>query len=262
MDCRAKTTIRSGTVMMYSKLPIQTWFYCMYLMSSTVKPISAKDMQERLGLKRYEPAWYMMQKIRIAMGLANSKVKLDGVVEFDDGFFRVHKKDRDPDHELFNSGRGNQRTQPVLVAVETVNRKKKKTRKDLKKNQRAGRLRMLHLPDFKGKTYSKLAKRLLSHYAIVRTDGNASYNAIKPYIAEHIIEKFESEDPVNAMPWVHIAISNAKRTLLGIYHMVTDIWFQNYLDEFTFKFNQRYNRKAAVYKLFRAVAINRLQVSG
>ena len=55
MDCRAKTTIRSGTIMMHSKLPIHTWYTCMFLMTSTPKAVSAKDMQQRLGLKRYEP---------------------------------------------------------------------------------------------------------------------------------------------------------------------------------------------------------------
>jgi ribosomal protein L33 len=92
MDCRAKTTIRSGTIMMHSKLPLHTWYYCMFLMMTTTKAVSAKDMQQRLGMKRYEPVWYMMQKIRLAMGKAIESVKLDGTVEFDDGFFALRRK--------------------------------------------------------------------------------------------------------------------------------------------------------------------------
>jgi ribosomal protein L33 len=105
MDCRAKTTIRSGTIMMHSKLPLHTWYYCMFLMMTTTKAVSAKDMQQRLGMKRYEPVWYMMQKIRLAMGKANESVKLDGTVEFDDGFFRAEKKEKDLYQQLFNRGR-------------------------------------------------------------------------------------------------------------------------------------------------------------
>lgn len=262
MDCRTKTTIRSGTVMMHSKLPIQTWFYCMYLMSSTVKPISAKDMQERLGIKRYEPVWYMMQKIRIGMSKVNNHVKLEGTVEFDDGFFRANKLEKDPDQQLFNSGRGNERRQPVLVAVESVKRRKKKTRKDLKQNTRAGFIRMKHLPDYEGKTYSKLAQKLLNKSAVVISDANPSYNGIKDHVANHMATKFAPKESIHAMPWVHIAISNAKRTFLGIYHLISDTWLQTYIDEFCYKFNQRYNRDAAVYKLFRAVSTNRLHESG
>jgi hypothetical protein len=165
MDCRAKTTIRSGTIMMHSKLPLHTWYYCMFLMMTTTKAVSAKDMQQRLGMKRYEPVWYMMQKIRLAMGKANESVKLDGTVEFDDGFFRAEKKEKDLYQQLFNRGRGSERTQPVLVAVQRVTRSKSKKRNDMEENTRAGRLRMEHLPDFSGMTYGVLAKRLLTKQA-------------------------------------------------------------------------------------------------
>lgn len=40
--------------------------------------------------------------------------------------------------------------------------------------------------------------------------------------------------------WVRIAISNAKRNLLGIYHMVMLKYLQNYLDEFCYKLNRRF----------------------
>ncbi|HIP36061.1 MAG TPA: IS1595 family transposase, partial [Crocinitomix sp.] len=42
--------------------------------------------------------------------------------------------------------------------------------------------------------------------------------------------------------WVHIAISNAKRTLLGIYHKIKGKYLQLYLDEFCYKLNRRYFR--------------------
>jgi hypothetical protein len=95
MDCKAKTTIRSGTIMMHSKLPVHIWYHCMFIMATTTKAVSAKDMQQRLGMKRYEPVWYMMQKIRNAMGQVNAEVKLTGIVEFDDGYFTAHKKVKD-----------------------------------------------------------------------------------------------------------------------------------------------------------------------
>jgi hypothetical protein len=172
MDCKAKTTIRSGTIMMHSKLPVHIWYHCMFIMATTTKAVSAKDMQQRLGMKRYEPVWYMMQKIRNAMGQVNAEVKLTGIVEFDDGYFTAHKKVKDEHGHLFKSGRGSVRKQPVLVAVETIERAQSKKRKDMGKSTRAGFLRMQQLPDLTGKTYSKQAKRLLSRNAIVLTDAN------------------------------------------------------------------------------------------
>ena len=39
---------------------------------------------------------------------------------------------------------------------------------------------------------------------------------------------------------VHIAISNAKRNLLGNYHKIKGKYLQLYLDEFVYKLNRRY----------------------
>ncbi len=41
------------------------------------------------------------------------------------------------------------------------------------------------------------------------------------------------------LPWVHIAISNAKRLLLDIHHDIEPQYLQNYLNEFCYKFNRR-----------------------
>ncbi|MFT6210632.1 MAG: hypothetical protein ACJATE_001253 [Bacteroidia bacterium] len=40
----------------------------MALMSMIKKAISAHEMRRQLGMKRYEPVWAMMHKIRAAMG--------------------------------------------------------------------------------------------------------------------------------------------------------------------------------------------------
>jgi hypothetical protein len=53
LDRSAKTTIRSRTIMMHSKLLIHTWYTCMFLMTSTPKAVSTKEMQQRMGLKRH-----------------------------------------------------------------------------------------------------------------------------------------------------------------------------------------------------------------
>ncbi len=40
-------------------------------------------------------------------------------------------------------------------------------------------------------------------------------------------------------PWVHIAISNAEKKLLGLHHQIKDTYMQNYLSGFCYKFNRR-----------------------
>ena len=41
-------------------------------------------------------------------------------------------------------------------------------------------------------------------------------------------------------PWVHTAISNAKKKIFGLHHQVKDGYMQNYLNEFCYKFNRRF----------------------
>ena len=57
---------------------------------------------------------------------------------------------------------------------------------------------------------------------------------------EHIPQVIPKNQVGKALPRVHIAISNAKRTLLDIFHDVKPQYLQNYLSEFCDKFNRRY----------------------
>ena len=76
--------------------------------------------------------------------------------------------------------------------------------------------------------------------SIVFSDKSTSYIDIADYVEIHISEKSNKETTVSTLKWVHIAISNAKRTLLGIYHKIKGKYLQNYLDEFCYKLNRRY----------------------
>ncbi len=71
-----------------------------------------------------------------------------------------------------------------------------------------------------------------------------------------ITEKSNKETTQTTLKWVHIAISNAKRTLLGIFHKIKGKYLQNYLDEFCYKLNRRYFGNKLFDRLILAVAEN------
>ncbi|MFV0390512.1 MAG: transposase, partial [Paludibacteraceae bacterium] len=48
------------------------------------------------------------------------------------------------------------------------------------------------------------------------------------------------EELPKVLPWVHTAISNAKRQLLGVYYKVNPEYLQYYINQFCYKFNRRY----------------------
>ncbi|MBU2018030.1 MAG: transposase [Bacteroidetes bacterium] len=63
-NCGFRTTLRSGTALENSKLSFQKWFQAINILSQDVNGVSAKQLQLLIGLKRYQPAWSMLHKIR------------------------------------------------------------------------------------------------------------------------------------------------------------------------------------------------------
>lgn len=83
-------------------------------------------------------------------------------------------------------------------------------------------------------------KESIDSKAVLFTDKNAAYVNLERMVEEHIKVKSTSESTNGVLNWVHTAISNLKKNLLGIYHMVSEKYLQNYLDEFVYKLNRRY----------------------
>jgi hypothetical protein len=77
--------------------------------------------------------------------------------------------------------------------------------------------------------------------ATVITDGRRCYKGPQSIFNTHeeIIVK-DKTAVSKVFPWVHTAISNVKKKILGLHHQVKDAYMQNYLNEFCYKFNRRY----------------------
>lgn len=262
LDCRAKTTIRSGTIMMFSKVPLLTWFNCIYMMINTKKAVSAMDMQQRLGLSRYETTWVLMHKIRAAMGRQNNRTSsLGGLVELDDAFFKVTKDADDPHPELFKGGRGSKGQQQVLLAVESIERTKPKRRNDIRENSRAGRLRMAIVSDGRSQTMKTKVQSWLSTNSTVKSDAYGGFNRVSEVVSSHQASVVPAVQGHVVLPWVHTAISNAKRCFRGIYHSMSRDYLQGYLDEFCFKFNSRYTKELSIFEVFDELCMGKLQTT-
>jgi transposase-like protein len=84
------------------------------------------------------------------------------------------------------------------------------------------------------------AKQMISKNATVMTDGKTSYRVLDNIAKKHkaVIVKDKTEVS-KIFPWVHIAISNVKKKILGLHHSINDTYMQNYLNEFCYKFNRR-----------------------
>ncbi len=202
-------------------------------MSMTKKGISAKEMQKQMGHKRYEPIWRMMHKVRTAMGCRDALYGLDWAVEFDEGYF-THgiRKGSKP-----KRGRGSQNKKNVAVMAEST------PLEDMETGMRSNQCRyfkMKVLNTHEAHEVDTIVSENLDSKTLVFSDKSTSYVNIADHEEVDIREKSDKLTTVTTLKWVHIAISNAKRWLLGIHHMVKGKYLQNYLNEFCYKLNRRY----------------------
>jgi len=66
------------------------------------------------------------------------------------------------------------------------------------------------------------------------------YTKLKEHVHSHTASVIPNEELPSVLPWVHTAISNAKRQLLVVYYKIKPEYLQYYLNQFCYKFNRRY----------------------
>lgn len=235
-ECKYAMGLKKGTVMENSNLGYKVWLWGLYLMSLTKKGFSALEIQRLIGHSRYEPIWLMLHKIRLSMGQRDDQYLLNGYIEMDEGFFEGHRKqemDGTPAKEL-------DRQVKAIVAVSTtpVAAGKQKEHKD---KTRPKYLKVSVVKSLSSNDTDYEVRKMVDAAATVITDGKACYNVLKKHCVAHeeIVVKNKKEVP-KIFPWVHKAISNAKKKILGLHHQVKDDYMQNYLSEFCYKFNRRF----------------------
>ena len=64
--CGYHFSVRVGTVLHASRLPLSTWVTAVYLMTESEAGISANQLGQTLGVS-YKTAWFLSHRIRIAM---------------------------------------------------------------------------------------------------------------------------------------------------------------------------------------------------
>ena len=207
----------------------------MFLMSTTKKGFSAKEIQKQLGLKRYEPVWAMVHKLRKAMGNRDARYTLEGMIEFDEGYFTVESSEIEQEKGI--RGKGAVGKQNVVMMAESTPLEDLSTgRKEKHVRYFKAKVLQTHLSE----EINETVKESIDNQSIVFTDKSTSYVDIADFVELHVTEKSNKDVTQTTLKWVHIAISNAKRNMLGNYHKIKRKYLQLYLNEFIYKLNRRY----------------------
>jgi len=190
------------------------WYVC-----ANKNGLSAQNLQRLLGLPSYNTAWLCLHKLRRAM-VRPGRECLSGVVEADETYVGGPREGK--------RGRGAFGKQIVFIAAEVRGRK-------------IGRIRLSSIPDVSGATLVSAVSQAVAAGATVRTDGWRGYNGLSDAGYGHEVAVEDDDELAEVvLPKCHLVVSLMKRWILGtLQGSVGKDHLQDYLNEFTFRFNRR-----------------------
>ena len=102
-DCKKYISVKTGTVMAGSPLPLLKWLYAIYLDATSLKGVSSMKLHRDLGITQ-KAAWFMQQRIREAFAEQGAST-FGGPVEADETYMGGLEKNKHAKDKL-KIGRG------------------------------------------------------------------------------------------------------------------------------------------------------------
>lgn len=220
--CRKPFTVKVGTILEDSHIPLRKWAIAFHMMCSSKKGYSAKQLQRNLGLKSYKSAWHMAHRIREAMKADAFDGPLNGPVEADECYIGGKK---------IGQGvyAGKKAKAPVVSLVE-----------------RGGDVRSFHVPDVTAENLKPIIAEHVNLGSSLNTDEAVVYQFAKPEGMQHDTVNHKAKE-YSRIEDGRLVTTNSvegyfallKRGIYGTFHNISKHHLHRYLAEFDFRFNAR-----------------------
>lgn len=222
--CGYQASVTAGTIFDGTRIPLITWFAAAWYVTGQKYGASALSLKRIPGLGGYESAWTLLHKLRRAM-VRPARDRLTGTVEVDESYVGGAER----------GVRGRQTLRKAIVAIAV----------EIHDPKGYGRVRMQRIPNVSSASLTDFVRDAVEPGSLVRTDGWVGYNDLPEagYIRHKTILS-DTGDPAHVtMPAVHRIAALLKRWLLGTHQgAVRPEHLDDYLGEFTFRFNRRTSR--------------------
>ena len=221
-DCKSYFSLRTGTVMAHSNLPLRTWAIGIYLMSTSLKGVSSMKLHRDLGITQ-KTAWFMAHRLREAWHEAEFDFKLDGVLEADETYIGGLEKNKHWDKKL-RRGRG-VAGKAIVAGV---------------KCRRNKQVRCEVLPNTQRRTLQRFVRRHAKAGSTLYTDEAPSYEGMPEFKHRSVVHSrgqyVDGEAHTNGIESVWAPL---KRAYKGTFHHISHKHLHRYVTEFVGHHNLR-----------------------
>ena len=220
-------TLKTGTIFEDSAIGLDKWLTAMWQIVNCKNGISSYEIAKAVKVTQ-KSAWFMLQRIRLAMKEECGNFKLGGPdteVETDETFIGGRKKNMHADKKLRYEQRGGALGKTAVMGI--LDRDLRKVRANI-------------VPNVKRETLQAEIMKEVKYGSKVYTDDAVAYNELRSRFVHEVVNKTESyvrgRVHVNGMEnfW-----SLLKRGLNGTYVAVEPFHLERYIDEQIFRYNNR-----------------------
>jgi transposase-like protein len=222
-DCRKHFSVRTGTVLEESRLPLQKWLLAIYMLTTARKGIPSTQMAKELGITQ-KTAWFLAQRIRETWinnnNGGNGGGDMGPIVEIDETYIGGKEKNKHA-HKKLHAGRGGTGKTPVMGIIE-----------------RGGSVRAFPIVGTESTDLQGAIAENVKVGSTVYTDCHRSYMGMKGYnheaVKHSVGEYVRNQAHTNGIEsfWALL-----KRGHYGIYHYMSVKHLHRYVNEFSFRHN-------------------------
>ncbi|MDE0305661.1 MAG: IS1595 family transposase [Albidovulum sp.] len=225
--CRSYFSVKTGTAMQNSRIPLRKWAIAIYLCLTSLKSVSSMKLQRDIGVSQ-PTAWFMLHRIREAWAHEDDD-QFDGPVEVDESYFGGKRKNM--------SLSKRKALKDAEVGPGTVGKTAVVGMKDRDSNE----IRAEIISDTTGDTLQGFVRENAEEGSTVYTDEHKSYKGLGLDFEHEAVNHSVGEyvDGMAHTNGIESFWSMLKRAHKGTFHKISPKHLQRYVHEFAGKHNIR-----------------------